>query len=224
MLIHAILRSYLYFMKISLIILLVIVGLIIIWSLVGYFTSNTEQAKYSVIKQALGYEIRNYPAHIVAQTVVEGTSVNGYAFNKGFSIIAGYIFGGNVKRQSIAMTAPVIAQGSSEKIAMTVPVTASATGTSQVVSFVMPSGYTLATLPIPNDSRIKLVEVPEQKMAVLKFSWYRTDTRFEKMKNQLFADLARDNITVIGMPIFAGYNPPWTPPWMNRNEIMFQVQ
>ena len=104
------------------------------------------------------------------------------------------------------------------------PVTGRLEGNSQVISFVMPSGYTLATLPIPNDSRIKLVEVPEQKIAALKFSWYRTDARFEKMQKQLFADLARDNITIIGTPIFAGYNPPWTPPWMNRNEIMVEVQ
>jgi effector-binding domain-containing protein len=211
-------------MKIYIIILLILVALIVIWSLVGYFTSNAEQAKYSVLKKADGYEIRNYPAHIVAQTTVEGTSVNGDAFNTGFRIIAGYIFGGNTKKESIAMTAPVVAQGSSEKIAMTVPVTASASGDSQVVSFVMPSGYTLETLPTPNDSRIKLVEVPEQKMAALRFSGYRTDARFEKMRSQLFADLARDNIEVIGTPIFAGYNPPWTPPWMNRNEIMVQVQ
>lgn len=211
-------------MKIYLIILLIIVALIVIWSLVGYFTSNAEQAKYSVLKKADGYEIRNYPAHIVAQTVVEGTSVNGDAFNKGFRIIAGYIFGGNVKKESIAMTAPVVAQGSSEKIAMTVPVTASAMGNSQVVSFVMPSGYTIATLPTPNDPRIKLALVPEQKVAALRFSWYRTDNRFEKMRSQLFADLARDNVTIIGTPIFAGYNPPWTLPWMNRNEIMVQVQ
>ncbi len=211
-------------MKILLLIFSVIIGLIIIWSLVGYFTSNAEQAKYSVLKKADGYEIREYPAHIVAQTVVEGTRVNGDAFNKGFTIIAGYIFGDNVKKESIAMTAPVVAQQSSEKIAMTVPVTASAMGDSQVISFVMPSGYTLETLPTPNDSRIKLVEVSEQKIAALGFSWYRTDNRFEKMRKQLFADLDRDNITIIGTPIFAGYNPPWTPPWMNRNEIMVQVR
>ena len=211
-------------MSIYLIVFLILVTLIVIWSLVGYFTSNAEQAKYSVSKKANGYEIRNYPAHIVAQTIVEGTSVNGDAFNEGFRIIAGYIFGGNVKKESIAMTAPVIAQGSSEKIAMTVPVTASAKGNSQVVSFVMSNGYTLATLPTPNDSRIKLVEVPPQKMAALRFSWYRTDSRFEKMKSQLFADLARDNVTVVSTPIYAGYNPPWTPPWMNRNEVMVQVQ
>ncbi len=210
-------------MKFFLIVLIIIIALIIIWSLVGYFTSNAEQAKYAVLKKADGYEIRNYPAHIVAQTVVEGKKVNGDAFNEGFRIIAGYIFGGNIKKESIAMTAPVIAQGSSEKIAMTVPVTASADGNAQVVSFGMPSGYTLATLPTPNDKRIKLIEVPEQKIAALRFSWYRTDTRFEKMKQQLFADLARDNVTIIGTPIFAGYNPPWTPPWMNLNEIMVQV-
>ncbi|MFA6414962.1 MAG: heme-binding protein, partial [Candidatus Paceibacterota bacterium] len=97
-------------------------------------------------------------------------------------------------------------------------------GTSQVVSFVMPSGYTLATLPTPTDSRIQLVEVPEQKIAALTFSWYRTDSRFEKMQKQLFADLARDHVEIIGTPIFAGYNPPWTPPWMNRDEIMVQVK
>jgi hypothetical protein len=211
-------------MKISLIILVVIAAILIIWSLIGYFTSNVEQAKYSVLSKADGYEIRNYPAHIVAQTVVEGTSINGDAFNKGFSIIASYIFGDNVKKQSIAMTAPVVAQQSSEKIAMTVPVMGKAEGTSQVVSFIMPSKYTLLTLPTPNDSRIKLVEVPEQKIAVLTFSGYRTDPRFEKMRKQLFADLARDNSTIIGTPIYAGYNPPWTPPWMNRNEIMVQVQ
>ena len=211
-------------MKIYLIVLIVILSILIIWSLVGYFTSNAEQAKYSVLKKADGYEIRNYPAHIAAQTVVGGTSVNGDAFNTGFRIIAGYIFGGNVKKESIAMTAPVVAQGPSEKIAMTVPVTASAKDNSQAVSFVMPSGYTLATLPTPNDSRIKLVEVPEQKVAALRFSWYRTDIRFEKMRQQLFADLARDNVKTIGTPIFAGYNPPWTPPWMNRNEIMVQIQ
>ncbi len=211
-------------MKIYLIILLVLVALVIIWSLVGYFTSDTEQAKYSVLKKADGYEIRNYSAHIVAQTVIEGINVNGDAFNRGFRIIAGYIFGGNVRKESIAMTAPVVAQVSSEKIAMTAPVTASANGTSQTVSFVMPSGYTIATLPIPTDSRIKLVEVPEQKVAVLRFSWYRTDSRFEKMRIKLFADLTRDNIEIIGTPIFAGYNPPWTPPWMNRNEIMVQVK
>lgn len=211
-------------MKILPIILLVILTLIIIWSLLSYFTSRAEQAKYTVITKADGYEIRNYPAHIVAETTVEGVSINGDAFNKGFSIIAGYIFGGNAKKERIAMTAPVVAQGSSEKIAMTVPVTARAAGNSQIVAFVMPSGYTLATLPTPNDSRITLVEVPEQKMAVRTFSWYRSDSRFENMKKQLLADLVRDNVAVIGTPIYAGYNPPWTAPWMNRNEVMVQVQ
>lgn len=211
-------------MKILSLILLVLIALIIVWSLIGYFTSRAEQAKYSVIEKADGYELRKYPAHIVAQTTVEGAHINGDALNKGFSIIAGYIFGGNVKKESIAMTIPVITQGSSEKIAMTAPVLATATGTSQVVSFIMPSSYTLATLPTPTDSRVQLVTVPEQKMAALTFSGYRTDSRFEKMQEKLLAGLARDHVEVIGTPIYAGYNPPWTPPWMNRNEILVQVK
>jgi hypothetical protein len=211
-------------MKISFIILAVIVGICVIWSLVGYLSSRAEQAKYSVLTKARGYEIRDYPAHIVAQTVVQGGGAQGDALNKGFGILAGYIFGGNVRKQGIAMTAPVVAQGSSEKIAMTAPVTGQTEGASQVVSFVMPSGYTLETLPTPNDSKIKLVEVPQQKIAALRFYGYRTDSRFEKVRARLVADLARDNISMIGTPIFAGYNPPWTPPWMTRNEIMVQVR
>jgi len=212
-------------MKIYLISFIVILSILIIWSLVGYFTSNAEQAKYSVLKKADGYEIRNYPAHIVAQTTIEGSSTESDALTKGFGILAGYIFGGNVKKENIAMTAPVVArQAFSEKIAMTVPVMTSTDGSSQVISFFMPSGYTLATLPVPNDSRVRLVEVPEQKMTALAFSGYRIGDRFEKMRKQLLADLARDNITIIGTPIYAGYNPPWTPPWMTQNEIMVQIR
>lgn len=207
--------------------LIIIVCALIIWTLVGYFTSGAEQAKYSIVKKADGYEIRTYSAHIAAQTIVEGIGVNGDAFNAGFRILAGYIFGGNAKKESLAMTAPVVAQkNASEKIAMTAPVTATASvgSNSQIISFIMPSGYTLATLPTPNDSRVRLVEVPEQTFAVLRFSWYRTDIRFETMRKRLFADLARDNVEIIGTPVFAGYNPPWTPPWMNRNEILVQIK
>ena len=129
-------------------------------------------------------------------------------------MVAGYIFGGNTKKESIAMTAPVTAQaGASQTIAMTAPVTANVDGNSHTISFGMPRSYTLATLPTPNDSRVKLVEVPAKKMAVLQFSWYATDARVQTMEQQLLADLARDQVTVTGVPQYAGYNAPWTPPW-----------
>ena len=210
-------------MKITLIIVLVVIILLVIWSIIGYFSSRVEQAKYTVIKNANGYEIRNYPAHIVAETTVSGPG--GEALNKGFSIVAGYIFGGNVQKQSIAMTAPVIARkDASEKIAMTAPVVASKEGDMQVISFGMPSSYSLSTLPMPTDPNVKLVEIPEEKVAVVTSSWYRTDSRVQNMEKELLSFLTRDGIKTVGPFSYAGYNAPWTPPWMLRNEVMIQIQ
>lgn len=204
-------------------IFLAALALLILWSLWGYFSSNVEQAQYSVLKKADGYEIRAYTAHIEAQTTVDGSYDD--ALNEGFSIVAGYIFGGNTKKESIAMTAPVREQKQeSEKIAMTAPVVASTQGDSRVIAFVMPQSYSLASLPTPSDPRVKLVEVPEKKVAALRFSWFRTSDRIEKMEAKLLAALARDNIEVVGTPSYAGYNAPWTPPWMTRNEVLVEVR
>ncbi len=202
--------------------LLLTVLIIILWSVWGYFSSDVEQARYSVLKKANGYEIREYAPYIAAQTTVSGTYDT--ALSDGFRIIAGYIFGGNVKEESIAMTAPVTAQPSaSEQIAMTAPVTASAQGDSSIIAFVMPEAYTLETLPKPTDSRVMLVEVPAKKMAALRFSWGHGTDRVKKMEDQLLALLARDGLKVVGNPSYAGYNAPWTPPWMTRNEVMVEI-
>ena len=203
--------------------LLILIAILIIWSVYGYFASRVEKADYVVTKELEDYEIRTYAAHIAAQTRVQGEYKD--SLNNGFRIIAGYIFGGNTKRQSIAMTAPVTEQlTTSEKIAMTAPVQASIEGDSHIISFVMPRSYTLATLPRPNDTRVELVEVPSQTMAVIRFSGLRTDSRVLAMKTKLNEALSRDSITVVGSPIYAGYNAPFTPPWMTRNEVMVQVK
>ncbi|MEI7765646.1 MAG: heme-binding protein [bacterium] len=199
-----------------------IIVLIIIWSIFGHFSSRVEQAEYSVIKKSKGYEIREYPSHIIAQTTIDGSYED--AMSMGFRIIAGYIFGGNTKKESISMTAPVKEQKFvSEKIAMTAPVSLNTLGNSRVVSFVMPKSYSLETLPIPNDSRVKLVKVPSKKMAVLRFSWSRNGNRINKMEKKLLSFLSRDKIETIDSPLYAGYNAPWTPPWMIHNEIMIEI-
>jgi len=202
------------------IVLVVIVGL---WSIWGFFASRVEQADYALVKKVNGYEIRNYNARILAQTKISGSYRE--SMGSGFSIIAGYIFGGNAKKESIAMTAPVTEQKAvSEKIAMTAPVLVGLEGEERIVSFSMPRSYTLATLPTPNDSRVKIVEVPAQKMAAIVFSGYRTDTKIEKMKELLKAKLSEDKIETIGTPIYAGYSGPGTPPWMTRNEVMIEIK
>lgn len=202
-----------------------LVGLVVglgLWSLWGYASSRVEMAPYSVVKSTHDYEIRLYPAHIVAQTTVQGPYQD--ALNQGFRIVAGYIFGGNTKKERIAMTAPVVEQSASESIAMTAPVMATIDGESHVIAFGMPRSYTLDSLPIPNDSRVKLVTIPEKKMAVVRFSWLRTSDRIASKKQELLAALARDRLTVRGEPQYAGYNAPWTPPWMMRNEVLVEIE
>ncbi len=201
--------------------LIVAVIVFILWSIWGYFGSNVEQAQYIVLKKEQDYEIREYKARIVAQTTVEGSYDE--SLNKGFTIIAGYIFGGNTTQQKIAMTAPVTEQAS-EKVAMTAPVLASLEGNSRVISFVMPSSYTVQTLPVPNDARVILKELPSQKIAVVRFSWFRSEERVVEMQNALLTSLVRDGVQAVGVPTYAGYNAPWTPPWMNRNEVMVEIQ
>ncbi|MCG3769222.1 MAG: hypothetical protein JW384_00343 [Nitrosomonadaceae bacterium] len=203
--------------------LIITIGILMVWSLWGFFSSNVEQAEYTVLKRAGGYEIREYPEHIVAQTTVEGSYNE--ALNDGFSIVARYIFGGNVAREGIAMTAPVTSSSpSSEKIAMTAPVTSRPEGGSRVIAFVMPKSYTLESLPTPTDPRVTLVKEPARRMAVLRFSWWRSSDRIRNMESRLLGLLEKDGVVVIGAPAYAGYNAPWTPPWMSRNEIMIEVR
>jgi effector-binding domain-containing protein len=205
--------------------LIALVVILALWSIWGFFGSRVEQADYTVVKKMNGYEIREYPAQLVAQTAVQGSY--GESLSKGFRIVAGYIFGGNTKKESIAMTAPVLAQKggkTSERIAMTAPVVATAEGDSLVISFGMPRSYTLETLPKPNDPRVKIVLIPAKKYAVMRFSWYRSDARIKSTQDKLLSALARDKVAAQGSMAYAGYNAPWTPPWMIRNEVLVEIK
>jgi hypothetical protein len=202
---------------------LIVVGLIIIWSAWGYFSSQIEHTPYTVIESKGKYEIRLYPAHIVAQTVVKGPYEQ--ALREGFGILAGYVFGGNTKKERIAMTAPVVeSNATSEQIAMTAPVVATVEGNSHTISFGMPASYTLETLPMPADARIEIVMVPERKVAIIRFPWMRTESRVESKKRELMDALTKDGVSVEGEPQYAGYDAPWTPPWMMRNEVMVEIK
>jgi hypothetical protein len=122
------------------------------------------------------------------------------------------------------MTAPVTAQRDiSEKISMTAPVLATTQGDSHIISFGMPRSYTLETLPKPLDPRVEIAPIPLKRLAALKFSWSRADARVKIMEIKLLSALARDKVELAGSPVYAGYNAPWTPPWMVRNEIMVEI-
>ena len=116
------------------------------------------------------------------------------------------------------MTSPVTAQP--EKIPMTSPVTASKESATLVVRFFMPPSYTLATLPEPDDERIKLIELPEQKYAAIRFSGGWNESNFDKHEKCLLERLSKENIKTAGTPVKAYYNPPFTLPFLRRNEVL----
>ena len=195
-------------------------------TLSGCNVGQYEEPRYTVSQTAEdGIEIREYTPTIVAQAEVTGPREE--AISAGFRLVADYIFGNNAPQQKISMTTPVIQQAAPEgkKIAMTAPVIQQAAGTDNkwVVQFVMPSEYTLETLPKPNKPEVKLLKVPAQKMLVIRFSGSTRDANIAKYREQLQAYATANKIKTVGAPVLAFYDPPWTLPFMRRNEVMLQL-
>ncbi len=204
------------------VVLLVLAGILFVWIVFGYFSSRVAEPAYTQVIKKHGYEIRDYSAYIEARVKVSGSYKQGQ--NAGFRILAGYIFGGNTSKTPVAMTAPVIEQ-KSQSIAMTAPVISTPTeGDTRIISFIMPAEYTIDTLPVPNDKRIEIVSVPMHKSAVLSYTWNVTDKIVAEKTAELLAQLKQDGVTIVGTPRSARYNPPWTAPFMLRNEIIVDVE
>lgn len=195
---------------------------IVVVALAGTAMAVEEPAFKQVLREG-SFELRDYPATVVAQVTVTGDQKE--AAGKGFRLLAGYIFGGNKRRQSIAMTAPVAQQAASQKIAMTAPVAQTQTKTGTwVVRFTMPSAYTLQTLPVPNDARVELRSIEPARFAVLQFSGMAQPADVETKSNELLAQLKSRRLRAIGVVTLAQYNPPWTLWFMRRNEVMVEVE
>lgn len=180
-----------------------------------------ETPKYSVSRKQNEIEIRQYPGYIQAEVTVEDKSYKS-AIEKGFNLLAGYIFGNNISRQKIEMTTPVQAS-QSEKIAMTTPVTV--TGASSfTVAFIMPAEYTLETLPQPKDTRVHFTQIPARTIAAVRFSGYFQQETIQKNKQRLGDWLQEQGLETEGDFIVAGYNPPWVPGFLARNEVLIQIK
>lgn len=204
-----------------------LIGLIILWAIGSYLViRNLEEPSYTVLEAKDGYEVREYKPYIMATANVTGNYDE--ATSQGFRIIADYIFGNNTKQESIAMTAPVLESPTPdkhEKIAMTVPVLEkSDENNERTIAFVLPSKYTLETLPRPNNDAVILVEVPARKVAALRFTWYATEGRVTAKKTALEEYLNRDGKKVIGSVETARYNPPLSMPFTLRNEILIPIE
>lgn len=189
-------------------------------SIVGVH-AETEQARYSVVLQQGPFELRAYDPSVVAEVKAEGDRDG--AVNAGFRILAAYIFGANVPGTSIAMTAPVT-QEAGQRIAMTAPVTQQGGMGAWTIRFIMPAGSKLATLPRPKDSRIRLVEVPGRRIAAVRFSGFATDAALAEQERQLGEWMATRKLKPAGRAVFAYYDPPWTLPFLRRNEVLVPVR
>jgi len=181
----------------------------------------TEEAKYTVTRQEGVIEIRDYEAHILAETQVDGSLEN--ASSKAFSRLFNYISGDNQSRNKVAMTAPVSQSPASEKISMTAPVGQQGSGNRWVVSFMMPASYTLNTLPKPNDAKVTLRLVPAQRVAAIRYSGLWSEKRYQEHKTQLEAWIAKNKLVINGEASWARYDPPFMPWFMRRNEILIPV-
>ena len=186
----------------------------------GPIVSNVEQPKYNVISTDHKIEIRDYAPMIVAEADVSGERDK--AIGEGFRIIAEYIFGSNQSSRKVSMTSPVTQQ-SNEKIAMTAPVMQQGQERSWQVRFTMPASYTLDTLLKPNNPAIKLIKIEGKRFAVIRFSGLAGEDRLKRQTDELIEFIKSRNLTVTSAPTYAFYNPPWTLPFLRRNEIMIEV-
>ena len=186
----------------------------------------TEEPKFTLLEKDQSFELRLYEPKILAEVVVNGTMRE--ASSKGFKLIADFIFGNNIatsgKSEKISMTAPVLIEPHAEKISMTAPVNVEQSGAGWKVNFVMPSQYSLETLPKPNNPLVKIKPIPAKKFAVIQFSGLVDEEKMAKKVTDLEQWISTKQLKVLGNAELARYNPPWTLPFLRRNEVMIEVE
>ena len=193
-----------------------------------------EEPQYQLLFDDHEMEIRQYAPILIAEVYVDGDMDE--ASNKGFRLIANYIFGNNQAvnkpdSEKIAMTTPVTIEPQTAKIAMTTPVTvepiprdmAMQASNAWRVQFVMPSQYNLATIPKPNNSAVRLREIPEKYFVVLQYSGLNTVSKVQQRTDQALDWIKSKGLTIKGAPQLSRYNPPWTLPMFRRNEILIEI-
>jgi DNA gyrase inhibitor GyrI len=167
----------------------------------------TEEPRYEVVREYGGFEVRDYAPFVVAQVVVPGPVEA--AGNRGFRVLASYIFGENDGAQKISMTAPVI-QTAAEG--------------AYLVQFTMPRAYSLETLPAPRDPRVEFRKLPGGRFAVIRYSGSWSEDNYRAHLEQLERDVRSAGLRTTGAPIYARYNAPYVPSFMRRNEIWLELE
>jgi hypothetical protein len=182
-----------------------------------------EEPDFQVLSNTDTYEVRQYSDMLVAETQVNAGFEDSGSI--AFRVLADYIFGNNKSKAKIEMTSPVTMQPQSEKIEMTAPVSQSKNAGGYTIQFTMPKKYTsLESLPEPNDSRVVLRKIPARKLAVYQYSGGWSEERYQEKLNQFLTDLKKDNIEIIGEPVFSRFNSPFMIWFLRRNEIWVEIK
>jgi hypothetical protein len=197
-----------------------LLGLLFAVTVFGGPAMAVEEPAYTVVLHENEFELRDYPKLVVAEVKVAGGR-NSAAY-KGFRLLAGYIFGGNTRRQDIAMTAPVI-QTPSQIFPMTAPVVQTEADGAWIIRFTMPSRYALEALPKPDNPEVRLTVAPATRMAVIRFSGLIHEGVVAVKSQALTAFIKAQKLRAVGPPSLAQYDPPWTLWFLRRNEIMIPV-
>jgi hypothetical protein len=184
-------------------IIIAIIGLAVI--LFAFKSDNIEMPDYRVLRKYENVEIRQYPAMVIAQTLLTKSS-NDQQMNGGFRVIAAYIFGGNERNQKIAMTAPVVMK----------------MGDTASMYFMMPKQYNTSQLPKPNSNEVKIMDEKAKVMAVIRYDGFSSDAKIKKYTDELAAIVIKYKLKTTGAYMYMGYNAPWD--IINRrNEIAIEV-
>jgi hypothetical protein len=202
----------------------VLLGLIFATLMIANQAKATEQPSYTASQQSGPIEVRQYGSMVAAEVSVAGDRET--ASSAGFRALAGYIFGGNSGKKSIAMTAPVVqaqSQGKGQSIAMTAPVMQSGDGKEWTVRFIMPKAMTMQNLPTPNNPQVKLVPLKPASFAAIRFSGSARETDIQRNTKLLQDYMSARSLKAAGPASLARYDPPWTPAMMRRNEIMIPI-
>jgi hypothetical protein len=182
---------------------------------------SAEEPPYEVVEQTGDLEIRRYGPRVAAETTV--AIGKGKPSEQAFFILAKYIFGGNREKRDIAMTAPVT-MDEGRQIAMTAPVTMTSPSTdSMTMRFFLPAKIALNDAPAPNDPRVKLLEVPAETLAVVQFTGSWSERAVKEKQAALLAELQKTTWRPVGEPFTQLYDPPFTIPFLRRNEVAVRV-
>jgi hypothetical protein len=183
-----------------------------------------EEPPFTLLDRVESIEIREYGPRLAAEAdMAPGSGVQGGQYSA-FMLLADFIFAKSRAGEQVAMTAPVAIERAAEPIAMTAPVAMEPGGAGGVMRFFMPAEYTIETLPKPGDDRVRIVTVPAQTLAVLRFAGEANDAEVAARKAELLAGLQESGWRPVGEPGLFGYDPPGTPPAERRNEVYVEVE